>query len=108
MRNQVDYSVSGLDDLNRLLAAVADPDEVERVMAQIEQCLTWYDPRLDPTNTTNCGSVSGPGLLPAPLHTALRIEVAPPRVFFVVDDKIPPFIMTVVRVEWMLRAAGGP
>ena len=104
MSNQVDYSIAGLADLNRLKAAAADPDEVELPAAQIESCLEWYDPRLDPDTTANCGPVAGAGLLSAPHHTARMIEVYPLRFFFEIDDTAQPYIMTVVRVEWVLRA----
>jgi hypothetical protein len=103
VRNQVDYSIGAADQLSRLIAAAGDPDEVERAVDQLEVCLKWYDPRLDPDHTTNCGDVSGPGLLPAPHYTALMIEVFPLRFFFMIDDTVRPFIMTVVRVEWVLR-----
>ena len=101
MRNQVDYTATAYDQLTRLIDAATDPDEVRRVSDQLDACLRWYDPRLDPDNTTNCGRVDGPGLLPAPHHTARRIEVVPLRFYFEVDDKVHPFIMTVVRVEWV-------
>jgi hypothetical protein len=109
MRNLVEYGVDAYDQLARLTAAATDPDEVERAAAQLEGCLEWYDPRLDPHNTTGCGPVDGPGLLPAPHYTALRLTVPPPRYFFEVDDRARPFIMRVVKVEWVLAvAAGGP
>jgi hypothetical protein len=102
VRNQVDFSIDAFDPLTRLIAAATDPDEVERAANQLELCLQWYDPRLDPDHTTNCGDVSGPGLLPAPHYTALLIEVFPLRFFFMIDDTTRPFIMKVVRVEWVL------
>jgi len=102
MRNLVDYSSAANDDLDRLKAAAADPDEIERVVNQLELCLRWYEPRLDPFTTTSCGAVTGPGLLPAPHYTALSIETYPLRFYFKVDDSIQPYIMTVVRVEWVL------
>ncbi|MBY0456572.1 MAG: hypothetical protein K2V38_04490 [Gemmataceae bacterium] len=85
MRNQVDYTISAFEQLNRLIAAATNPDEVERVAAQLEQCLVWYDARLDPDHTTNCGDVRGPGLLPFPHFTARSIEVAPLRFYFMTD-----------------------
>ena len=102
MRNQVDYSADAYDQLDRLIAAATDPDEVERVALQLNECLVWYDPRLDPDTTTDCGPVDGPGLLPAPHFTARRVTVPPLRFFFEVNDQARPFIMTVVRVDWEL------
>jgi hypothetical protein len=98
----VEYGTDAFDQLSRLIAAATDPDEVERVAAQLEACLQWYDPRLDPHNTTGCGPVDGPGLLPAPHYTAFVIEVRPLRFYFEVNDKARPFIMRVVKVEWVL------
>lgn len=106
MRNRVDYSTDANDQLGRPIAAATDPDEVERAAAQLESCLVWYDPRLDPDHTTNCGDVSGPGLIPAPHYTALMIEVAPLRFFFMLDTVTHPFILTIVRVEWVLGVVG--
>jgi hypothetical protein len=105
MKNQLDFSTDALDQLNRLIAAASDPDDVERVADQLELCLRWYDPRNDPDHTMNCGSVAEPGLLPAPHYSALMIAVAPLRYYFMVDDSVRPFIMKVVRVEWMLAVA---
>jgi hypothetical protein len=74
MRNLVEYSIGGFDDLARLRVASLDPDEVDRAVDQLEICLIWYDPRTDPDHTMNCGKVFGPGLLPAPHFTARLIE----------------------------------
>ncbi|MCI0702599.1 MAG: hypothetical protein L0241_16065 [Planctomycetia bacterium] len=105
MRNQVDYSTDAVLQLNQFVAAANDPDEVERAAERIDYCLAWYDPRNDPFNTVDCGTVEGPGLLSVPHHTALRITVAPLRMYFEVDDTARPVIMTVVRVEWVLSVA---
>lgn len=105
MRNRVDYTTDAYDQLTRLIAAATDPDEVERAVAQLELCLEWYDPRNDPRRTMNCGPVEGPGLLHAPHFTALRITVPPLHFYFEVDDRARPFIVTVVRVEWVLALA---
>jgi hypothetical protein len=102
MRNQVEFSTDANDHLTRLRSVATDPDEVDRVADQLELCLTWYDPRTDSDNTMNCGPVSGPGLLPAPHFTARMISVTPLRYYFEVDDTARPFIMTVVRIEWVL------
>lgn len=101
MRNQVDYGVAAADQLDRLIAAATDPDEVKRVADQIEQCLVWYDPRLDPDTTTNCGPVDGPGLLRVPNFTARRVVVPPLQFYFKVDDSVRPFIITIVQVDWL-------
>jgi hypothetical protein len=102
MKNLIDYSTEAYLQLSRLKAAATDPDEVERAVEQLELCLRWYDPRLDPYNTMNCGPLSGPGLLPPPHYTALMIKVPPLKLYFMVDDAVHPFMMTVVRVEWVL------
>lgn len=38
MRNQIEYTFDAFDQLTRLTAAASDPDEVERVAAQLEGC----------------------------------------------------------------------
>ncbi|MBX9626089.1 MAG: hypothetical protein K2X82_19990 [Gemmataceae bacterium] len=104
MKNHVDWSVGGCDDLDRLKAAVADPAEIDRLAAQAEDCLAWYDVRNDPDTTTNCGPVDlRTGQLRVPHHTARSVRVPPLRFYFTIDDRHHPYIITIVRVRWVLR-----
>jgi hypothetical protein len=101
MRNQVDLTQDAFDQLHRLVVTASDPDPVNRAADQIEECLRWYDPVGDPDTTDRCGSVEGPGLLPAPHYTARAITVPPLRAYFEIDDRTRPFILTIVRIQWI-------